>query len=70
MFRVQEYSCYMPGTTSSAFENKLARDEEGNVRIESICKRCGDSQVVSVRDGSLESWESNHTCAAAAATQS
>jgi hypothetical protein len=67
-FRLREYSCYMSGT-SSAFENTLARDDEGNVLIESTCKRCNDSRVVSVRDGSLNRWESTHTCAASSAAQ-
>lgn len=66
--RAQQYSCYMPGT-ASAFENTLARDDEGNVLIESTCKRCKDSRVVSVRDGSLNRWESTHTRAAGSATQ-
>lgn len=38
------------------------RDAEGTVRIKSTCKRCGEFQLVNIRDGSLAEWESNHVC--------
>jgi serine/threonine protein phosphatase PrpC len=55
------YLLYMP-ETFPGFDNKLAHDADGTVRIESICKECGDSRTVSIRDGSLKRWESHHTC--------
>jgi hypothetical protein len=58
---VRVYFSYMPDATSG-FDNKLACDEDGTVRIKSICKECGDSRTVSIRDGSLKRWESHHTC--------
>lgn len=37
-------------------------------RIRSSCKLCGASRLVSVADGSLQSWELTHNCRAAAKT--
>jgi hypothetical protein len=45
-----------------AFENALAYDEENRAVIKSTCKKCGESKLVSIRDGSLAKWEAQHTC--------
>lgn len=36
--------------------------EASRVMVLSICGRCGDSQVVSWHDGSLQHWEREHIC--------
>ena len=35
---------------------------ESRLLIHSVCRQCGASRVVSSIDGSLEEWESTHTC--------
>ncbi len=35
---------------------------EDRLLIQSTCKVCGRSQVVSNADGSLQNWESTHDC--------
>ena len=45
------------------FERRKAEhDAEGIFLVESTCTKCGASKTVSLRDGSLEEWESEHTC--------
>ena len=41
---------------------ELKRDDEGILLVDSECLRCGTSKVVSMRDGSLQEWESHHVC--------
>lgn len=45
------------------FEHKLANDGPRTV-IESTCKMCHVSKLVSMADDSLERWESEHNCKA------
>jgi hypothetical protein len=47
------------------FRRTHFRTEE-RVLIQSTCKTCGKSQLVSSTDGSLQKWESNHDCKEAA----
>lgn len=47
--------------SSAVFEHKDAW-REGRVIIESRCRRCGASALVSHADGSLEQWEREHIC--------
>jgi hypothetical protein len=47
-----------------SFDNDQAYDEDGRIVIKSTCKNCGAFRLVSVRDGSLELWESQHECPA------
>jgi hypothetical protein len=35
---------------------------EGRLLIQSTCKGCGKSRIVSKHDGSLEQWEDGHRC--------
>ena len=35
---------------------------ESRLRIRSVCRSCGASRVVSVLDGSLETWKEQHVC--------
>lgn len=35
---------------------------EERLLIQSTCKACGKSQLVSNADGSLQNWESTHDC--------
>ena len=35
---------------------------EGRLLIQSTCKGCGKSRIVSKHDGSLEQWEDTHQC--------
>ena len=51
----------MPAICSS-FDNDLAYDQEGHVIIKSTCRKCGASELVCVRDGSLAKWQSQHEC--------
>lgn len=57
----QEYSCSMQQPTRS-FTNEPAYDEDGRVVIKSTCESCGESRLVSLRDGSLSLWEARHEC--------
>jgi hypothetical protein len=50
----------MPG--ESEFDNAPAYDEDGRLVIKSTCTKCGESNLVSVRDKSLAKWESRHDC--------
>jgi hypothetical protein len=52
----------MTKANRTAFKNELDRDEDGRLVVKSMCNNCGDSKLVSVRDGSLARWESYHTC--------
>ena len=45
-----------------AFDNAPAYDEDGRLVIKSTCKKCGESNLVSVRDRSLAKWELQHAC--------
>ncbi len=36
---------------------------ESRLLIQTICTNCGASKLVSTYDGTLERWESEHTCA-------
>jgi hypothetical protein len=45
------------------FERKLAH-EGLRTLIESTCRECGVSRLVSMADGSLERWEKEHICMA------
>ncbi len=51
---------------SSQFDHKLnralERDGEGLLLLESTCTTCGTSITAPIRDGSVERWESEHTC--------
>jgi hypothetical protein len=44
-----------------AFTHFAARTETC-VLIQSVCTKCGASKLVSASDGSLETWEDEHTC--------
>jgi hypothetical protein len=44
------------------FENAPAYEQDDRLVIRSTCKNCGAFRFVSVRDGSLEKWESEHKC--------
>lgn len=48
--------------TNHNFANAPAYDEDGRLVIKSTCSDCGAFQFVSVRDGSLRNWESQHEC--------
>jgi hypothetical protein len=48
--------------SSRTFDNAQAYDEDGRIVIKSTCKACGAFQLVSIRDGSLDKWESEHRC--------
>jgi hypothetical protein len=56
-----EYPCPMQ-QTNPKFNNDPAYGEDGRLVIKSTCKSCGASQLVSVRDGTLAKWESQHEC--------
>jgi hypothetical protein len=47
---------------SDPFDHGLFRDADGRGRIKSACTRCGAFKVVSLADGSLADWESQHDC--------
>ena len=47
---------------SRGFDEVLARDDDGVVRIRSTCKRCGVFRLVNAGDGSLRKWENEHVC--------
>lgn len=47
---------------TSTFDNAPARDEEGRIVVKSTCCKCGAFELVSVRNGSLKRWESQHAC--------
>ncbi len=47
---------------SGNFNHDMARDVDGRIRVKSTCKQCGAYKLVSVRDGSLARWESQHVC--------
>jgi hypothetical protein len=55
-----EYSCRVQEALK--FDNAPAYDEDGRVVIKSSCRKCGESKLVSIRDGSLAKWESQHVC--------
>lgn len=44
------------------FDHQLAKDKRGRIRIKSMCKKCGTSELVSVMDDSLTRWEDGHKC--------
>lgn len=44
---------------SPAFNHALVRLDQ-RILIESVCSRCGASELVSRADGSLEEWEGAH----------
>jgi hypothetical protein len=46
----------------SRFDSALAYDDDAHVRIKSTCIGCGSFMLVSVLDGTLKQWESQHTC--------
>jgi len=48
--------------TNHDFANAPAYDGDGRLVIKSTCSGCGAFQFVSVRDGSLRKWESQHEC--------
>ena len=48
--------------TNHDFANAPAYDADGLLVIKSTCSDCGAFQFVSVRDGSLKRWESQHEC--------
>lgn len=41
---------------------RTAVQKDEVVLIKSVCKKCGASNLVSVMDESLRSWESSHNC--------
>ncbi len=43
---------------------------DGRLMILSTCTRCNQDRLVSMHDGSLEAWETNHRCSEAAARRS
>jgi hypothetical protein len=49
------------------FQHKLSqaakRDHQGLILIESTCLKCGSWMTVSITDGSLQDWETQHECA-------
>jgi len=47
---------------SSGFDEVMARDDDGVVRIRSTCRRCGAFRLVNAGDGSLRTWEERHLC--------
>ena len=49
------------------FDHRLAHEGERTM-IESTCKECRVSRLVSVLDGTLERWESKHKCQAKGAS--
>ena len=44
------------------FENAVAYEDDDRLVIRSTCRKCGAYRFVSVRDGSLDKWESEHRC--------
>lgn len=52
----------MAAPSSIDFARNLIRAGD-SILIKSTCKRCGESDVVSVMDGSLQIWETGHACA-------
>jgi hypothetical protein len=40
----------------------FAVDTETRFLIQSVCTKCGASKLVSASDGSLQTWEAEHTC--------
>lgn len=47
---------------SRGFDQAFARDDDGNVRIKSTCRRCGAFRLLNAGDGSLLKWERQHLC--------
>lgn len=45
---------------SAGFSYSLVRSD-GRTLLESTCKKCGESNIVSRLDGSLEEWEKKHS---------
>lgn len=65
----------MPAPTPNSpdrFIHKFSRvalhDREGLILIESTCTRCGSCVTVSICDGSLQEWESQHACSSSRGT--
>jgi hypothetical protein len=60
---------YLMPDPHPTFEHKLSRsalrDGQGLILIESTCLKCGSSMTVSISDGSLIEWESQHACSIA-----
>jgi hypothetical protein len=48
----------------AAFTRTLERTGS-RLMIRSVCATCGDSELVSKHDGSLQDWEDGHHCKAA-----
>ena len=44
------------------FDHALVIEDDGRVRIKSTCKACDFSGIVSVADGSLMNWKTQHVC--------
>jgi hypothetical protein len=53
--------------TSGDFSRELFKDGE-RVLILSNCRVCGEARIGSSYDGSLQEWESGHTCASCGAS--
>jgi hypothetical protein len=52
----------MPSTVSHDFSRHVFKEGE-RVLIMSNCVACGEARIGSSYDGSLQEWESGHTCA-------
>jgi hypothetical protein len=48
-------------SSPAAFTHTLERSES-RLMIRSACADCGQSQLVSEHDGSLQEWEDGHRC--------
>jgi hypothetical protein len=51
----------MPEIVAGKFAHALCL-KAGRALIESVCRVCGQSQIVSADDGSLQRWEREHGC--------
>lgn len=45
----------------SSFDDSIAHEGQ-QIKIRSVCKKCGEARVVSVLDGTLEAWKDGHNC--------